>query len=83
MAIGGHSDPGEIRGRDWRGLAETAGIGPSFVIDTVRGLAETLPELAKAVATELREKHGSFPAADMLLAHLPGQARRVLHLLKQ
>jgi serine/threonine-protein kinase HipA len=83
MAIGMHSDPGEIQGRDWRHLAETAGIGPSFVIEIVRGLAETLPELAKAVAVEMREKYGSFPAADMILAHLPGQARRVLHLLKQ
>ena len=83
MSIGEHADPGHVAAGDWRRLADTVGVRPAFVLETVRGLAETVTDRAKVIAAELRSRYGDFPAADMLLASLPGQAKRVLHLLKK
>jgi len=80
--MGENSDPGNIRGRDWRRLAETVQINPAFVVETVRDLAEAMPARAQAIASELRERHGSFPVAELILRHLRKNVRRMLDQLK-
>jgi len=82
MMVGENSDPGNIRGRDWRRLAETVQINPAFVVETVRDLAEAMPARAQAIASELRERHGSFPVAELILRHLRKNVRRMLDQLK-
>ena len=83
MVVGETSDAGNIRGRDWRRLAESLQIGPTFVVDTVRDLAEAMPDRAIAVAAEMRERHGAFPVAELILRHLRKRVRRSLQLLRE
>jgi serine/threonine-protein kinase HipA len=83
MVIGEHSDPSKIRGRDWRQLAEGIQVNPTFVVDTVTDLAESIPERTRTIAAELRERYGDLPATQMILPVLRKRARRVLELLKQ
>jgi serine/threonine-protein kinase HipA len=82
MKIGKNADPGQIRGSDWRQLAESVEINPAFVVDIVRELAEAAPERAQAIARELRERHGRFPVADTILRQLRKRIRRMLEQLK-
>jgi serine/threonine-protein kinase HipA len=81
MAIAGRSDPGQIQGKDWRALAKTIGVG-AFVEDTVRDLAEELPEKAETVRSSLTEQHGRLPIAGMVVAAIRKRSRRALKLLK-
>ena len=83
MRIGERDDPGHIRGRDWRSLAESIGVGPSFMVETVRSLAETLPGLGVSVAAEMGRSQGDPPATEMILPLLHKRARRMLQLLQQ
>lgn len=83
MRIGERDDPGQIRGRDWRRLAESIGVGPAFVVATVRDLADEIPEHARGVAAEMHERHGNLPAATMILPLLRKRARRMQQLLRQ
>jgi serine/threonine-protein kinase HipA len=83
MRIGESDDPGQIRGGDWRRLADSVGVGPAFVLETVLNLAEEIPERARKVAAELRERHGDFPAAEMILPLLRKRGRRILQLVRQ
>ncbi|HEY7372230.1 MAG TPA: type II toxin-antitoxin system HipA family toxin [Polyangia bacterium] len=82
MVVGENSDPGTIRGRDWRLLAERIEVNPAFVVDTVRDLAEAMPTRAAAVAKDLRERHGRFPVAQAILRQLRKSVRRTLDQLK-
>jgi serine/threonine-protein kinase HipA len=83
MKIGERDDPGQIRGRDWRLLVETIGVGSAFMVETVRTLTHEIPERARAVASELRERHGKLPAAEMILPLLQKRCRRAQQLLRQ
>lgn len=82
MTVGENTDAGNIRGRDWRRLAATVQVNPSFVVDTVRDLAESMPARAQAVAADLRERYGRFPVAELILRHLRKTVRRVLDQLR-
>jgi serine/threonine-protein kinase HipA len=81
MAIGGSSDPGQVARKNWRALAKAIGVG-SFVEDTVRELAEALPDRAKGVAAELREQYGRLPVTDLVAGVIRKRARRSLQLLR-
>jgi len=80
LGVSEDNDPGQIRGRDWRRLAESVGVGPAFLVETVGSLAQEIPERAGAVAAELRRRHGGSAAAEMILRK---RARRTLQLLRQ
>jgi serine/threonine-protein kinase HipA len=81
MAAGGKSDPGQVAKKDWRALAKAIGVG-SFVEDTVRELAEVLPERALTVGAELRDEYGRLPVTDLVAGVIRKRARRSLRLLK-
>jgi serine/threonine-protein kinase HipA len=83
MTIGGNDDPGHIRGRDWRRLAESVGVGPAFMIEIVRNLAEAIPERARTIAPELRTGRRDTPAAELILPVLRKRSRRLLQLLRE
>jgi serine/threonine-protein kinase HipA len=83
MTIGESDDPGLIRGRDWRRLAESVGVGPAFVLEVVRNLAEAIPERARTVDAEIHSGRGDSPAAKMILPILRKRSRRLLQLLRQ
>jgi serine/threonine-protein kinase HipA len=82
MTVGKNSDPGNIRGSDWRRLAESVEVNPAFVVETVRDLAEAMPARALQVSNSLRERHGSLPVAELILRHLRKNVRRTLEQLK-
>ena len=82
MTVGENADPGNIRGRDWRRLGESVEVNPAFVVEIVRELAEAMPERARVVATELRERYGSFQVAETILRQLHKRVRRTLEQLK-
>ena len=81
MAIGGRSDPGQIQGKDWRALAKTIGVG-AIVEDTVRDLAEELPERAGTVRVSMLEQYGRLPITEKILKTIRKRARRGLQLLR-
>jgi serine/threonine-protein kinase HipA len=83
MTIGESDDPGHIRGRDWRRLAESVGVGPAFVLEVVRNMAEAIPERARTVDAEIHSGRGDSPAAKMILPILRKRSRRLLQLLRQ
>lgn len=82
ITIGNNTDPGKIMGRDWRQVAENLQIGPEFVIDKVRDLAESIPVRAQTIAADLTRRYETFPAADMIQPGLRKRARRILQLLR-
>jgi serine/threonine-protein kinase HipA len=81
MAVAGRSDPGQIQGKNWRALAKTIGVG-GFVEDTVRQLAEELPERAETVRSSMREQYGRLPVAEIIVAAIRKRSGRSLQLLK-
>jgi hypothetical protein len=81
MAIAGRSDPGQIKGKDWRALAKTIGVG-GIVEDTVRELAEELPERAGTVRVNMVDQYGRLPITEKILEAIRKRARRSLQLLK-
>jgi N-acetyl-anhydromuramyl-L-alanine amidase AmpD len=81
MAIAGRSDPGQIQGKDWRALAKTIGVG-AFVEDTVRELAEELPERAGTVRVSMLEQYGRLPITEKILEAIRKRSRRILQLLR-
>jgi hypothetical protein len=81
MRIGGLSDPGQVKGRDWRTLAKTIGVG-SFVEDTVRDLAEELPARARQTVADVKEQYGRLAVGDALVTVIRKGARRTSRLLK-
>ena len=81
MAVAGRSDPGQIQGQDWRALAKAIGVG-GFVEDTVRELAEELPERAETVRSSMTEQYGRLPVAEIVVAAIRKRSRRSLQLLK-
>jgi serine/threonine-protein kinase HipA len=83
MTIGESDDPGHIRGRDWRRLAESVGVGPAFVLENVRDLAEAIPEHARTIAADVRKGRRDSPAAELILPILRKRSRRLLQLLRQ
>jgi serine/threonine-protein kinase HipA len=83
MTIGENDDPGHICGRDWRQLAGSVGIGPAFLLDIVRTLAEAIPERARTIAAEFRTGRRDSPAAELILPVLRKRSRRLLQLLSQ
>ena len=83
MQVGQQGDPGQIRGQDWRKLAESVGVATRYLIDFVRNMAEALPERAANVAAEMARGHGRLPATEMILPVLRKRARRTLQLLRQ
>jgi len=83
MTIGESDDPGHIRGRDWRRLAEAVGVGPAFVLENVRDLAEAIPEHARTIAADVRKGRRESPAAELILPILRKRSRRLLQLLRQ
>jgi serine/threonine-protein kinase HipA len=83
MTIGESDDPGHIRGRDWRRLAESVGVGAAFVLEVVRNLAEAIPERARTIDADTRTGRGASPAAEMILPILRKRSRRLLQLLRQ
>ena len=82
MAVAGRSDAGQISGKEWRAVAKTIGVGAHFVEDTVRELAEQLPERAETVRLTMTERYGRLPVAETVLVALRKRARRCLRLLK-
>lgn len=81
MAIAGQSDPGQIKGKDWRALAKTIGVG-AIVEDTVRALAEELPERAGKVRVSMLEQYGRLPITEKILEAIRKRSRRSLQLLR-
>lgn len=82
MKVGGEARPAWIQRRHWERLAEQAQIRPGFVLNTVRGLARTLPELVRAVAAEQEACWGPAPIRSKIAASVEASARRVLALLE-
>jgi serine/threonine-protein kinase HipA len=83
MRVGDNTDPGTIRGSDWRRLAAEIGVRPRFLLDQVADLAERLPALAAESAGGFRTAHGDHPVLQMILPRLRRQSRRTLELLRQ
>ena len=83
MQVGQTDDPGQIRGRDWRQVAEAIGVTTGYVVALVRNMAESLPSLGAKVAREMAESYGRLPAAEMILPVLRKRSRRTLQLLRK
>jgi hypothetical protein len=81
MAIGDKSDPGQVRGKDWRALAKAIGVG-GIVADSAREMIERLPAHAKGVAVELEDRYGRMPVTALVVAAIGKRARRVGKMLK-
>jgi serine/threonine-protein kinase HipA len=81
MSVGGRSDAGQLRGRAWRILAEAIGVG-RIVQETVRELADELPERASAIIQEAKRQYGRMPVAELLLKVIRRRSRRSRELLK-
>lgn len=81
MAVGGKADPSQVAKKEWRALAKAIGVG-AFVEDTVRELAEALPDHALTVGAELRDEYGRLPVTDLVTGVIRKRARRSLQLLK-
>ncbi len=82
MKVGGEARPAWLQRRHWERLAEQAQIRPRFVLDTVRGLAEVLPELARQVVGEHDERWGPAPIRRQMVAWVEATARRILRRLE-
>jgi serine/threonine-protein kinase HipA len=83
MTIGESDDSGHIRGRNWRRLAESVGVGPAFVLENVRDLAEAIPEHDRTIAADIRKGRRDSPAGELILPILRKRSRRLLRLLRQ
>lgn len=81
MKIGKESDPGQVKATDWRELAKAIGVG-SFVENTVRELAEVMPERARETIAELEKQYGRFAFAESVVKVIRERARRISQLLK-
>jgi hypothetical protein len=81
MKVGGQSDPGQVKGRDWRALAKTIGVG-SYVEAAVRDLAEELRDRARETVGDLEEQYGRRAVADSIVTVIRRRARRTSQLLK-
>ncbi len=82
MSVGGRSDPGQLRGTDWRALAGTIGVRPAYLVDLVREMAEALPGSLGRVRTTMGTLSAS-PAVQMIGKALRKQARRTRALLEE
>lgn len=83
MRVGDNTDPGAIRGSDWRRLAAEIEVRPRFLLERVAEVAERLPALAAEAADGFRSAHGEQPVLQMLLPRLRRQSRRTLELLRE
>ncbi len=83
MRVGGASDPGRIRGKDWSALAGSVGVGRKFLLQLVREVAEGVLDATGPLAGEFRSRHGDSPAVQMLVPVVEKQARRLVKLLDE
>lgn len=61
MSVGGEADPGRIRSRHWRALAESIGMRPRFVVKEIDRMVESLGEAMPKVRARLEADHGALP----------------------
>ncbi len=83
MTVGGEADPTLLRRRHWERLADATGVGARFVVDTVRDLAEAMPQAVAGAREEFRSRWGDSPVLQLVLPKLPRQAKRILQQLKE
>jgi serine/threonine-protein kinase HipA len=81
MAVGDEDDPTLLLRRHWERLAEEINLKPSFVRETVRELAEQLPEAITRAHARFREAHGASPALELVIPKIMSQVRRILRQL--
>lgn len=80
MGIGEESDATLIRRRHWEKLAQEAGLGSRFVVQTVKEMAERFADSISPTAAEFREKYGRRPALELVVPTVRRQAKRALQL---
>lgn len=81
MAVGEETEPTQVRRSHWERLAESAGLGARFVIDTVRPLAAEIPDAVSTSAKIFRERYGESPILQLVVPKLRRQGRRIEKLL--
>ena len=81
MSIHGKADPGQIAGKDWRGLATSIRVG-KYLEDAVLELVEELPQNARQLSRTLESEYGSMGIAESIAAVIGKRARRTKQLLK-
>jgi serine/threonine-protein kinase HipA len=81
MKIGGEEDPTILLRRHWEQLAEATGLKPSFVLDTVRELAERLPGAVVRARSHFKEAYRESPALELVIPKVTRQVRRLLKQL--
>lgn len=81
MKVGGEEDPTLLLRRHWEQLAEETGLKPSFVLDTVRELAESLPGAVARARSRFAEAYRESPALELVIPKVTRQVRRLLRQL--
>lgn len=81
MKIGDEEDPTILLRRHWEQLAEETGLKPSFVLDTVRELAERLPGAVVRARSHFKEAYRESPALELVIPKVTRQVRRLLKQL--
>jgi serine/threonine-protein kinase HipA len=83
MSIGGCSDPGQLRGKHWRLLAEQTGIRYSYLKGIITAMAESLPGTFDTVSAEFRKNFHTSPVIQMIKQIIHQRTRRILKMLNE
>jgi serine/threonine-protein kinase HipA len=77
MKVGGEDDPTLLSRRHLERLAQETGLKPSFVLETVRELAERLPGAVSRARSRFREAYWESPALELVIPKVTRQVRRI------
>ncbi len=82
MSIGGSRDSGTIAGTHWKKLAGEIKFGSNLLLDLVREMAESAPDLYKSTASEFINLYGTSAVIQPIQKVIHEQSRRLLSEIK-
>ncbi len=82
MSVGGCFDYGQITIEYWKKLSDEIGIRYSYLRETVKEMAEILPEKVDAAITEFTSQYTAYPVIDMIKIIIIKRIRLVMYHLK-
>lgn len=83
FSVGGNSDPGQIRKRDWIRFAEELGMRPRIIMKTLNSFIELLEKNLTDYHQHFIELNGSNPVLDRIDQSIRRQLRRTQTLLSE
>lgn len=81
MRIGSHYRYWDVRPVDWAGIAKDLRLDIEWAFEELAAMAAVLPEVASAVAGELRSEHIEHPILDALVDEIATSCQRALQKL--